>query len=115
MFKSLFSRLVVTYFVIILITIIVLGVLLSSFFEGFIFTRRAEELEKGVTELNPYVEMYAMGILDEWYLYNYFKMADRYDDTTIWIVDEMGYIWLSYSSSAEETEKWKEQQLTAQE
>lgn len=115
MFKSLFSRLVGTYFVIILITIIVLGVLLSSFFEDFIFARRAEELKREAMDLNPYVEMYAIGMLDEWHLYNYFKIADRYKNTTIWVVDEMGYIWLSYSSSAEETEKWKEQQLTAKE
>lgn len=115
MFKSLFSRLVGTYFVIILITIIVLGVLLSSFYEDFIFARRAKELEREAIDLNPYVEMYVMGMLEEWHLYNYFRIADRYKNTTIWIVDEMGYIWLSYSSSAEETEKWKEQQLTAKE
>lgn len=115
MFKSLFSRLVITYFIIILVTITVLGVILSSFFQDSIFTRRAEELRREATDLNPYIEMYALGVLDEWYLYNYFKIADRYKDTTIWVVDEMGYIWLSYSSSAEETEKWKEQQLTAKE
>lgn len=115
MFKSLFSRLVGTYFIIILITIIVLSVLLSTFFEDFIFTRRAEELKREAIDLNPYIEMYAMGLLDEWNLYNYFKVADRYKNTTIWIVDEMGYIWISYSSSDEEMDKWKEQKLTAEE
>ncbi len=115
MFKSLFSRLVGTYFVIILITIIVLSVLLSTFFEDFIFARRAEELKREATDLNPYVEMYAMGLLDEWHLYNYFRIADRYKNTTIWIVDELGYIWISYSSSDEEMDKWKEQKLTAEE
>ena len=50
-----------------------------------------------------------MGLLDEWHLYNYFRIADRYKNTTIWIVDELGYIWISYSSSDEEMDKWKEQ------
>ncbi|NMA95139.1 MAG: cell wall metabolism sensor histidine kinase WalK [Clostridiales bacterium] len=115
MFKSLFSKLVGTYFIIILITIVVLGVLLSGYFEDFIFSRRADELKDDITDLNPYIEMYAMGVLDQWHLYNYFKLADRYKNSTIWIVDDMGYIWLSYASSEEETDKWKEQQLTAEE
>lgn len=115
MFKSIFSKLMSTYFVIILITIIVLGMLISTFVKNYTFNRRTEELQREATELNQYIEMYAVGNISEWSLYSYFKLADRYKNTTIWVVDATGHIWLSYSSSDEDKDKWKEQQLTVEE
>lgn len=115
MFRSLFSRLMVTYFIIILVTIIVLGVLLSSFFQDYIFSRRAEELIREGEALSPYVELYALGHIDGRTLQNYFRVIDRFLNTTIWITDELGYIWRTYSADAEAAERWHDQRVTVEE
>ncbi|HHT65546.1 MAG TPA: hypothetical protein GX017_05575, partial [Clostridiales bacterium] len=44
MFRSLFTRLMVTYFVIILSALFILGILLSSFSQNYIMETRMEEL-----------------------------------------------------------------------
>ena len=115
MFKSLFIRLMVTYFIIILATLIALSILLSTFFQNYIMTTRTDELIREGDALSPYVELYVLGVIDNKTLVNYFKIIDRFLNTTIWITDELGYIWSSYSSSEIDAEKWKDQKLTVDE
>ena len=115
MFRSLFSRLMVTYFIIILVTLLVLGILLSSLMQDYFLSTRANDLIREGNEMIPYIELYAVGFIDGQTLENYFKVVDRFLNTTIWITDELGYIWKSYSSDQSEIERWKDQRLTVEE
>ena len=115
MFRSSFMRLMVTYFVIILVTLVILGLLLSTFFMDYTFDKKAQELIREGKALNPYIEMYSMGILNQETLYSYFSTIDRFLNTTVWVSDGLGYIWIAYSSSGEDQERWKEQKLTEDE
>jgi len=51
MFRSIFTRLMVTYFVIIVVTIVILGLLLSTFFMDYAFSTKARELIREAQEL----------------------------------------------------------------
>src|SRR5690606_26557030 len=104
MFRSIFTRLMVTYFVIIVVTIVILGLLLSTFFMDYTFSKKEQELIREAQELNPYIEMYSMGLMDQRSLYSYFKIIDRFLNTTIWVSDGLGYIWIAYSPSKEDQE-----------
>ncbi|MBM7581664.1 signal transduction histidine kinase [Caldicoprobacter guelmensis] len=115
MFRSIFTRLMVTYFVIIVVTIIILSLLLSTFFMDYAFNTKARDLIREAQELNPYIEMYSMGLIDRRSLYSYFKVIDRFLNTTIWVSDGLGYIWIVYSPSKEDQERWQEQKLTEEE
>jgi signal transduction histidine kinase len=115
MFRSLFTRLMVTYFVIIVVTLIILGLLLSTFFLDYTYSKKTQELIREARELNPYIEMYSLGLINKGALYNYFTVIDRFLNTTVWVSDGLGYIWIAYSTSKEDEEKWKEQQLTEEE
>lgn len=115
MFRSLFMRLMVAYFIIILITLVILGLLLSTFFMDYTFNMKAQELIREGKALNPYIEMYSMGILSQDTLYGYFATIDRFLNTTVWVSDGLGYIWIAYSASREDQEKWEEQKLTEEE
>ncbi len=115
MFRSLFGRLMVTYFIIILVTLLALGILLSTFFQEYIFSNRAEELIREGEALVPYVELYAIGLIDARTLQNYFEVIDRFLNTTIWITDELGYIWRTYSADEDAAERWNDQRLTVEE
>jgi len=114
MFRTLFSRLMVTYFIIILVTLTILSLLLSTYFKDYIFNSRKEELIREGKELSPYISLYAMGLMDENSLYSIFQSIDRYKNTTIWVTDLFGNIWIPYSSTGE-NEKWKEQKINAEE
>ena len=115
MLRSLFIRLIVAYFVIILATLIALSLLLTSFFMEYTFNTRTRQLLREARALNEHVEMYALGWISREYLYNHFKVIDRFLNTSIWITDELGYIWLPYSPAKEQEERWMEQKLTEEE
>lgn len=115
MFRSLFTRLMVTYFVIILITLIVLGLLLSAFFQNYILQQRRGELIQEANLLNPFIESFLNGYMDKRSLESIFKVVDRYKDTTIWVADQSGIIGISYSSSIQDKEKWEDLKLTDEE
>jgi len=115
MFRSLFVRLIVAYFVIILVTLIALSLFMTSFFMEYTFNTRTRQLLREARALNEHVEMYAFGWISREYLYNHFRVIDRFLNTSIWITDELGYIWLPYSSAKEQEERWMEQKLTEEE
>lgn len=115
MFRSLFVRLIVAYFVIILATLIALSLFLTSFFMEYTFNTRTRHLLREARALSEHVERYALGWISREYLYNHFKVIDRFLNTSIWITDELGYIWLPYSPAKEQEESWMEQKLTEEE
>ena len=61
MFRSLFSRLMVTYLIIMLITLITLGLFLSGAFQRYVVRTMRRELIREARELNRHYELYDKG------------------------------------------------------
>lgn len=115
MFRSLFVRLIVAYFIIILATLLALSLFLTTFFMEYTFNTRTENLLREARELNEHVKLYALGWISRESLISYFRIVDRFLNTSIWITDELGYIWLPYSAAQEQEDRWMEQKLTEEE
>jgi len=115
LFRSLFVRLIVAYFVIILATLVAFSLFLTGFFMEYTFNTRTRQLLREASALNEHVEMFALGWISREYLVSHFKVIDRFLNVSIWITDELGYIWLAYSPAKEQEERWMEQKLTEEE
>lgn len=110
MYKSLFSRLFISFTVIILMSFILLGVLLSQVFESyFIHQKKNIMLEQGEKITMQYAKAYYTGVIDLEQLSFEMQVLDKYLDAMIWIVDADGRI---YEVSRKENEAWLGQQLT---
>ncbi len=94
MFRSLFSRLMVTYFVIILITLITAGLFLSSALQRYILRSTEEELIREAKELNRHYVLYDKGWVSREYLELISDGITRYRNTSIWVVRVVGDIGL---------------------
>ena len=68
MFRSLFSRLMVTYLIIMLITLITLGLFLSGAFQRYVVRTTEEELIREARELNRHYELYDKGWVSREYM-----------------------------------------------
>ena len=94
MFRSLFSRLMVTYFIIMLITLITLGLFLSGAFQRYIIKNTEEELIREARELNKHYELYDKGWVSREYMELISDGITRYENTNIWVVRVVGDIGL---------------------
>ncbi|NLJ40923.1 MAG: cell wall metabolism sensor histidine kinase WalK [Clostridiales bacterium] len=94
MFRSLFSRLMAAYFIIILITLVIAGLFLSKALQKHIIRTTEEELLREAEELNRHYSLYDKG----WVSHDYMKLISegitRYDNTSIWVVRVVGDIGL---------------------
>jgi signal transduction histidine kinase len=115
MFRSLFVRLIVTYFVITLSALMILGILLSSFFQSYIMETRTNELIREGDAISRYVQLYQAGFIDRRTLVYQYQVIDRFLGATIWVTDDRGYIWSSYNSSELEAVDWENQKVTVDE
>src|SRR5690554_7333565 len=115
MFRSLYKRLMTTYFIIILLTLIVLSMLLSTFYRDYLYNIRTEELIREGEALVHYIQLYSIGIIDERSLTNYFQLIDRFMNATIWVTDELGFIWKRYNSIEGDIGGGSNQKLTMDE
>ena len=101
MFRSLFSRLMVTYFIIILVTLVTLTLLLSGEFQRYILNSTEEELVCEANELNRHYQLYDMGWVSTEYLNLISDGITYYDHTSIWVVrvvGDLGLIEFEYNS-----------------
>jgi signal transduction histidine kinase len=105
----------VTYFVIILSALLILGILLSSFFQSYIMETRKAELTREGEAISQYIRLYLLGFIDSRTLHYQYQIIDRFLGVTIWVTDERGYIWSSYNSSELEQVDWENQKLTLDE
>lgn len=106
MFRSLFSRLMITYFIIILITLITLTLLLSGEFQRSILKSTEEELIREANELNRHYQLYDRGWISEEYLEIISDGITYYDNTSIWVVrvvGDIGLIEFEYNSQKAES------------
>jgi signal transduction histidine kinase len=110
MFRSLYVKLMVTYSVILIATMLLLGVLLSSFFQDTITENRTQELIREGNALTPYLEYFTYGIYDIWALEGQFKVIDRFLNVSIWMTDTNGRIYYVYPET--DNELWQNHRLT---
>jgi signal transduction histidine kinase len=115
MFRSLFTRLMVTYFVIILSALFILGILLSSFSQNYIMETRMEELMREGQAVSQYIGLYLTGLIDTRTLHYQYQIIDRFLGVTIWVTDSRGYIWSSHNSTQLEEVDWENEKLTVDE
>lgn len=115
MFRSLFVRHMITYLIIILSALAILGVLLSSFFQNYIKETRTAELIREGQAISQYIEYYLSDMIDTRTLHYQYQIIDRFLGVTIWVTDTRGYIWSSYNSSLLEEVEWENQKLTVDE
>ncbi|NLI60605.1 MAG: cell wall metabolism sensor histidine kinase WalK [Clostridiales bacterium] len=94
MFRSLFSRLMVTYLIIMLITLITLGLFLSGAFQRYVVRTTEEELIREARELNRHYELYDKGWVSREYMELMSDGITSYDNTSIWVVRVVGDIGL---------------------
>ena len=90
MFRSLFSRLMVTYFIIILVTLVILTLLLSGEFQRYILKTTEEELIREANELNRHYQLYDIGWVSKEYLELISDGITYYENTSIWVVRVVG-------------------------
>ncbi|MGI6537984.1 MAG: ATP-binding protein [Caldicoprobacterales bacterium] len=114
-FRSLYVRLMVAYFIIILTALSVLGILLSTFFQRYIMETSKEELIREGKAISQYINLYLKGYIDSSVLHYQYQIIDRFLGTTIWVTDELGYIWSSHNSAMLEEVDWDNQKVTVDE
>jgi len=94
MFRSLFSRLMVTYLIIMLITLITLSLFLSSALQRYVIRTTEEELIREAKELNRHYELYDRGWVSREYMELISDGITSYENTSIWVVRVVGDIGL---------------------
>lgn len=94
MFRSLFTRLMVTYMVIMLITLITLSLFLSSALQRYVIRTTEEELIREARELNRHYELYDRGWVSREYMELISDGITSYENTSIWVVRVVGDIGL---------------------
>ena len=86
MFRSLFSRLMVTYMIIMLITLITLSLFLTSALQRYMIKATEEELIREAKELNRHYELYDRGWVSREYMEFVSDGITSYENTSIWVV-----------------------------
>jgi len=91
MFRSVFIRLIVTYFMIIMITIVTLGLLLSQIFRTSYYDDKKSDLINEAKNINIITEKNILGFIDD-NSYNYeLSFIARQLKASIWVIDRFGY------------------------
>ncbi|HZK34755.1 MAG TPA: HAMP domain-containing sensor histidine kinase [Bacillota bacterium] len=110
MFRSLYLRLMVAYSIILIATMILLGILLSSFSQDTIIENRTQELLREGKALASNIDFFAYGIFDIKILEGQFKVIDRFLNVNIWMTDTNGNI--NYVYPETDSKIWRNQKLT---
>lgn len=108
--KSLFSKLMTTYFITLVISYSLVAVFLSFWFYNYYYTQRASALIREGENLNRIVQDYIEKKADEKDLKFELSVIDRLLDARIWVVDRYGYV---YGYSGAEKDDLLGKQLTS--
>lgn len=91
MFRSVFIRLIVTYFIIIVITIVTLSLLLSQIFRTSYYETKKRDLFDEAKNINIITEKNILGLISD-DIYNYeLAFIARQLNASIWVIDRFGY------------------------
>ncbi len=103
MSKTIFSKLIAIFTIIIVIAFSITGFLLSFFLNGYFTDERARLLDASSIEVNDVFSIYLENMytnsfnrtIMEKYLSNSLVLLGNYTSSLIWIIDETGYIFRS--------------------
>ncbi|QEK13315.1 cell wall metabolism sensor histidine kinase WalK [Crassaminicella thermophila] len=108
MFNTVFKKLLSTYFIIIVVTFLILGLLFSQLFTNYYFDKYERQLLEEGDKINTLVIDYLNGYISRERLNLELQSVERFLNTRIWIIDQRGII---YGVSSEE-KKWIGKQIT---
>ncbi|WP_366923330.1 cell wall metabolism sensor histidine kinase WalK [Metallumcola ferriviriculae] len=110
-FRSIFGKLMTTYLVVILITVLVLGILFSQLFQNFYLHERKQALLEAGQRINSILLNYRQGQIS-WDQVSYvIHGIDRSMNAEIWLVDSEGRVYLD---SRPGEEQWFSNHLGAE-
>jgi len=108
-FNSVFKKLTFVYFIVILLTLIILGTSMVKMFENFYFSEREEALTKEGKNLNTTIVKYLNHEVGYEKLETELESIERYLNAKVWVIDRLGYV---YGTSSASERKWIGRQLT---
>ncbi|WZL73487.1 HAMP domain-containing sensor histidine kinase [Clostridiaceae bacterium 35-E11] len=111
MFNTVFKKLLSTYFVIIVVSFLLLGLLFSQLMGNYFFNRHERVLIEEGDKINELVIDYLNGKISRERLNLELQSVERFLNTRIWIIDKRGTI---YGVSSNE-KQWIGKQITAKE
>lgn len=91
--KSLFTKLVLTFIIIITCSFVILGAFLSIWFEGYYFDQRSIQLDNEAKMMEPLVDEYLESKLSSEKMKDTLTYISKYIYADIWIVDSNGYLY----------------------
>jgi len=101
--KSIFNKLLLTYLVIIIFTLAVLGLSLSQLLKSYFLNSKEAELINKSKQVADITSAYLLGQMDESTAQYILNTLDKFIDARVWVVDRTGLIRLtSYGSLDEE-------------
>ncbi len=92
MIKKIFTKLLLTYVTIILVTLLVVGVFLSQLFQSYYFNMREKELISKGEEVADVLEGYMLGLQDEETTNDLLLMMDKFLDARVIAMDRQTLI-----------------------
>lgn len=106
--KSIFTKLMSTYFIIILMSYILVAIFLSFWFNAYYYNQRCDALIREGENLNKVVSEYMQNREDKDKLTFELSVIDRLLNARIWVVDNYGYV---YGYSGKELDNTLDKQL----
>lgn len=97
--RSFFVKLLVTYLLIIFITLSVLGLLLGQLYQSYIYSEKEDALTTQGKEINNLVTSFLSGELSNLRFNDQLAAIDRISKDQIWIVDNQGMVYRVSTSS----------------
>jgi signal transduction histidine kinase len=94
MFKTIFSKLVVIFVLILLIAFSVTGLMLNYFLGDYMTAKQAKILETSIDTINSAFDSYIKNPsdLNTFYFLNYLELYSKNTGSYIWLVDDTGHI-----------------------
>lgn len=91
--KSLFTKLVLTFIIIITCSFVILGAFLSIWFDGYYFEQRSAQLNNEAKIMEPIVEEYLDSKLSSEKMKDTLTYISKYIYADVWVVDSTGYLY----------------------
>lgn len=98
MFKTIFSKLVSMFIIVLILAFVITGITLNYFMGNFLTDEKADTLEEGCDNLHEALFNYLNNYGDpvaEFYFQSSLSMYSSYTNSYIWVVDDTGHIRLS--------------------
>lgn len=98
MFKTIFSKLVAIFVIVLLVAFLITGIMLNIFMYDYVTDEKAKNFEESCDNVNLVLSGFMKdpgNVFAEAYLKEFLKVYSGYTRSMIWIVDQKGYIWQS--------------------